>query len=183
MYLICEALMNCQKQISQDALENPRFELADWYDKVRAKHYHQKHEAGHHPDGRMGDALAMVAKRLLQSGVFVCYPNVRAPNNKERFDVLVDSDLLVPRCVLEDPTVSLVGLYIDKLEKRKTYKYWYVEEFLCVTDMVKEAKGLPTSYEDLSVQETPETEDTDSPSNLPESSSEDSPSTDLGISQ
>lgn len=158
-YLISDALMKSQKKILKEVLANPHFDLAGWYDKCRARHYGRKREARSRLTGQMGDALAIVTERMLQSGVRACYPNVRpSANGKKRFKVspvddgevyrVYDSDILeetlVPRCVLEDPSVSLVGWYMDKLARCKNYEYWYVEELLCVTDEIREAKGLVT---------------------------------------
>lgn len=163
-YLIRDGLTGNRKRLAKEKLANPLFDLAHWYETCRAKHYGKRAEAKKHKNGLMGDALAIVAERMLQSGVRACYPNVRQSGGiNTRFKVspvddgevyrVYDTDILeetlVPRCVLEDPTVSLVGWYMDKLVKCRNYDYWYVEELLCVTDAIKEAKGagLPSMGE------------------------------------
>lgn len=67
-HIIKNSLTGSRKRIAKEQLANPQIDLANWYEAYRAKHYRKRAEAKTHKDGLMGDALAIIGKRILQGG-------------------------------------------------------------------------------------------------------------------
>jgi len=75
-------------KIPNHSIENPEFNLANWYNQKRARHFNFDNvEEVDGPETRMGDALAIVAQHLLENGVDSCYPNVSSPTGEPRFHI------------------------------------------------------------------------------------------------
>ena len=73
-FTIQDNLTNFVVKVDKKSLSKPKFEIANWYNHRRAKHYGGRAERKPGKDARIGDALAVVSEYLLADGINVCYP-------------------------------------------------------------------------------------------------------------
>ena len=138
-----DQLTNFRVRILKSALEDPEFNIADWYNQKRARHLNLDDvERRDGPETRMGDALAIVARHMLEDGIDSCYPNVSPPTNEPRFRVyratdlareyiIRDNDLdrsfLVQRNLLTNPDFRLATWYLGQIISERVYVRRYDE--------------------------------------------------------
>ena len=137
-------LTNFRLKVHGRYLEDPEFNIANWYNKKRAHHINPGTvEKARNPETCMGDALAIVARHLLEDGVDACYPNVSPPTDKPRFHVSkatplgreylikdhdLDKSVIVQKESLINPEFDLVTWYLDRVNMERFYNLRYDEE-------------------------------------------------------
>ena len=113
-------------------MENPNFDISYWYAEKQAHELGLTDEITHHQC--MGDAISIVATKLLADGIASSYPSidyelgpeqhfqvlqisVRNPENCLIKDFYLRKDIDITRLWLEDPEFDMVGwyrCYVDK---------------------------------------------------------------------
>jgi len=156
--IIKDYLTDFKVKIHEGRLLNPKFNLANWYDKKRARHLSGFVHREPNNSGKMGDALIHVALPLLESGISSCYPNITPPvDGDTRFEmaanlperdhyIIWDLDLgkcvEIPRVFLEQPTFDLVSWYREQINKDGYYNSLYTKEMLRTVDKIKRSQTV-----------------------------------------
>ena len=121
-------------------MENPNFDISYWYAEKQAHELGLTDEITHHQC--MGDAISIVATKLLANGIASSYPSidyelgpeqhfqvlqisVRNPENCLIKDFYLRKDIDITRLWLEDPEFDMVGWYRRYVDKHGLFKQEY----------------------------------------------------------
>ena len=112
-----------------------QFNLSRWYATQRIKALAMDKARAHYYDGRMGQALSIVARKLLTDGIHTFYPGVQTDlDSEEHFSVcqrvavpseyvITDKDskfhARVSQTLLENLGFDLVGWFVKQLRRRE----------------------------------------------------------------
>lgn len=167
-YYIDDELTEFRVKIHKRSLENPDFNLADWYNKKRTFHFNEDSaEDRIGPDTCMGDAPAVVARHLLEDGIDAFYPNVSPPTQEPRFhlskakaygdeylirDLDLKRDTMVRKELLTDPSFNLAEWYLEKINTEGYYDALYDKEMSrlqsAIMENLRDQFGQATKLED-----------------------------------
>jgi Zinc knuckle len=134
VYEIHDQLTDERVSVDERLLRKPQFNLSRWYAVRRTKTLNLDRARAYSYEGRMENAVSIVACKLLTDGIHTYYPCIRPNQNPQtRFKVcqrtgvkeeymIKDKDLRLhvslPQTLLEDPNFDLVGWYIDYLSQQ-----------------------------------------------------------------
>ena len=151
-YVFIDALTNFTFSIPAELLQNPQFDLPNWYAKQRAKHYRRKFESFESaPPFKMGDPLIITAQCKLRDGIRSCYPGCdfnQVPDQcrfrvrREDLEtyVIEDQDLHlefnIEKSKLEDSMFDLVSWYRELLDESNLYDSIYTTRSLELYDRI-----------------------------------------------
>ncbi|KAF8800028.1 hypothetical protein BYT27DRAFT_7217359 [Phlegmacium glaucopus] len=160
-YVIEDRLTGLHSTIFRSMLENPKFDISHWFAKKQARALNLDSRVKHRH--QMGDALSVVATKLLTDGIASSYPCIKPDLDPEdRFYVHLadfgsdeyvvnDIDLEVypriPKAWLEDFQFDLVSWYRMFLDQQKIFETQYLKTHLEWCE--DEATESPESEEDL----------------------------------
>ena len=132
-------------------MEHPDFDISHWYAEQRAHELGLTEEITHHRC--MGEAVAMVATKLLTDRISSSYPSTdyklgpeqrfqvirvkgRNPGDFRVKDFYLEKDMDIPALWLEDPEFDLVGWYRRYLDQQGLFQQKYSEAHpgLCRTN-------------------------------------------------
>ena len=139
-YVIRDRLTDTRLTVARDLVKEVSFDVSRWYAEQRSRALGLTRDITHlHP---IGDAIAIVTKKLLTDGIASSYPctnSVIDPDDRfwvqqsEGRDtyIVVDIDLEVdthiPRIWLEEPTFDLVSWYRLHLDQHEYFEQCYYE--------------------------------------------------------
>ena len=147
--------------VKRETMANPKFELVNWYNNHRARHFSARAERRPSRDARIGDAIALVSHHLLEDGIFSCYPDITPiANGQQRFIVMPetserkhylikDSDLetefKLSTYQLESRTFNLVAWYKNQIDSSGCYDKKYEAGLIQIQEKILEIKGEDVS--------------------------------------
>ena len=145
-YIIADRLCSQSVAVPKWMMENPHFNVGRWYAIRRARELGLDRSIPHH--GVMGNAVNIVATKLLTDGIRSYFPNtnhdldpaqrfkIRSPNTGRPDYLIVDNDLCyqvpIPKAMLEDRSFDLIGWYM--LELRQRYELLHPEADVNLTN-------------------------------------------------
>jgi hypothetical protein len=140
-YVIKDRLIGDQLIVAQDLLENKDFDVSGWYAEQRLRMLGLTERTN--CQCAIGDAIAVVAKKLLIDGIASSYPCTnngldptdrfwvqKAEDKTDQYliiDVDLEVDTSLPKAWLEDPTFDLVGWYRQHLDQHELFEQRYYE--------------------------------------------------------
>ena len=168
-YYVEDELTEFQVKLHRRFMENPDFNLADWYNKKRTYHFNQDTtEDRTGPETRMGDAPAIVARHLLEDGIDAYYPNVSPPADRPRFhlskakafsdeylikDLDLEKETIVWKELLTDPSFNLVSWYSERINAEGLYNTCYDREMVKLQSAIIDTlRSQPSPLTELRVQ-------------------------------
>jgi hypothetical protein len=170
-FIVKDRMTHFKVKIHEGRLSNPNFNLANWYDKKRARHFNNSAHREPDTSGKMGDAVIHVALPLLESGISSCYPNLMPPvDGDTRFEmaaklpecdhyIIWDLDfgehVEVPWTLLEQPAFDLVSWYREQINKDGYYNSLYTKEMLKTIDKIKRSQMAKESPSLEGLEHTP----------------------------
>jgi hypothetical protein len=140
-YEILDRLTGTRTTVARVLVENAEFDISYWYAEQRtralrltAKILHQQH---------LGDAVAIVTKKLLIDGIASLYPGTKHDLDPEdRFqvgpselevgnyvigDMDLETEVSIPKLWLEEPAFVLVSWYRKHLDQHDLFEQKYYE--------------------------------------------------------
>ena len=138
-YVIKDRLTNTRLIISKMLLKDANFDISRWYAEQRSIRLGLTEEITH--QRYMGDAIAVVTKKLLTDGIASSYPGTKNElDPAERFwvhradedgyiviDMDLELDTHLERGWLEEPTFDLVSWYRQHLDQHEYFEQQYYE--------------------------------------------------------
>ena len=140
-YIIKDRLIGDQLIVARDLLENKVFDVSGWYAEQRMRMF-ELTERTNRPCP-IGDAISVVAKKLLIDGITSSYPCTnngldptdrfwvqKAEDKTDQYliiDVDLEVDTSLPKAWLEDSMFDLVGWYRQHLDQHELFEQRYYE--------------------------------------------------------
>ena len=138
-YVVKDRLTGERLILSRELLKDISFDVSRWYAERRAAALGLTDSVAHQRP--IGDAVAMVATKLLSDGIFSSYPCTSLElDPADRFwvhpegtdgyvisDVDLEVDTNIPREWLEEPTFDLVSWYRRHLDQHELFEQRYYE--------------------------------------------------------
>ena len=142
-YVIRDRLTDSRCVLSRDLLEDPEFNVSGWYARQRAEALGRTEETIHYCC--IGDAISIVAVKLLSDGISSSYPCTNPRLDPSRrfylwpprtedgitnytiYDADLDTTTDVQRIWLEDPSFDLVSWYRRHLSQQGLFEYNYYD--------------------------------------------------------
>ena len=142
-YVIRDKLTGERHVIARSWLEDPEFDVSRWYAEQRCQAMGLTMEIAH--NCCIGDAIALVATKLLTDGIRSSYPGTdhnldpekrfymwptSAENGQEKYvinDVDLEITVDIQKSWLEDPDFDLVSWYRRYLSQRGFFEYKYFD--------------------------------------------------------
>jgi hypothetical protein len=156
-YRIQDNLTGFVIKVESRLLAQPDFQIINWYNQKRAKHFNTKVMKRPARDAKIGDAIARVAKHALEDGILACYPNISPPDgNSPRFEVfpettkrkvyiVKDRDLnlefKIPRATLANPELRMAEWYMDRIAMNNAYNTAYTGRLQQLQERILAARG------------------------------------------